>query len=182
MEIKNQRQKMLFIVVGVIFALYVGDSFIFSPLAASWKDRAKQIADLRQKVSAGTNLINHAASIQGQWDRMQTNALPANTSLAEGQMLKAFERWERAAGLTRISIKPQWKDADTDYKTLECRADYNGDIAKFTRLLYEIEKDPMGLKVDNIEISARDDYGAQLTLGLQVSGLLLNLSGTASQP
>jgi len=43
-----------------------------------------------------------------------------------------------------------------------------------TRLLYEIEKDPMGVKIQNMEITSRDETGQQLTLGLQVSGLILN--------
>jgi hypothetical protein len=58
--------------------------------------------------------------------------------------------------------------------TLECRADTFGNLASLTRFLYEIEKDPLALKVDAIEIAARDNEGQQLTLGVQISGLLLN--------
>jgi hypothetical protein len=34
----------------------------------------------------------------------------------------------------------------------------------------------MGLKVDSVELSSRDDRGTQLALGLTVSGLILNPS------
>jgi hypothetical protein len=37
-----------------------------------------------------------------------------------------------------------------------------------------VEKDPLALKVETIEITSRDDNGQQLALALQVSGLLLN--------
>ena len=48
--------------------------------------------------------------------------------------------------------------------------------------LYEVEKDPVGLKVDSVEISSRDDNGRQLALGLQVSGLLINPNPAPKQP
>ena len=49
-----------------------------------------------------------------------------------------------------------------------------GNLAAITRFLYDIEKDPLALKIDSVELSARDDGGDQLALGLQVSGLLLS--------
>ena len=58
--------------------------------------------------------------------------------------------------------------------TLECRVDASGSLATVSRFLYEIESDPIALKVDALELSAKDTEGQQLTLGLQVSGLLLN--------
>ena len=47
--------------------------------------------------------------------------------------------------------------------------------ARLSRFLYNIEKDPMALKIESVEITARDKEGAQLSLGLQISGLVLNL-------
>jgi Tfp pilus assembly protein PilO len=173
MEIKN-RQKLLLIGAGICVVLLMGDSFVLSPLIASWKDREKTIQDLRTKVGDGTNLLNRAAAINRRWDRMQTNTLPSNVSQAEAEMLKSFDRWERDTGITRVSFKPQWKQSDEDYATLECRADYTGDIDRLKRFLYEVEHDPLGLKVQAVEISSRDDAGQQLTMGLEVSGLLLN--------
>ena len=42
-----------------------------------------------------------------------------------------------------------------------------------TRFLYDIEEDPLALKLESVALSARDDTGQQLTLGLQISGLAL---------
>jgi hypothetical protein len=61
--------------------------------------------------------------------------------------------------------------------TLECRADAFGSIQAVSRFLYEVERDPLALKVEVVEIMPRDTAGQQLTLGLQVSGLVLNLEG-----
>ena len=86
-------------------------------------------------------------------------------------MLRAFDRWSQTSGVSVSSIRPQWKRAGDDYMTLECRADISGNLESVTRLLYEIEHDPMGVKVDSADIATRDTDGAHITLGLQVSGL-----------
>src|SRR5205085_2668773 len=94
---------------------------------------------------------------------------------AENLMFRAFDRWTQASRITMAGIKPQWKrSSDENYMTYECRADAIGDMASITRFLFELEKDPMALKVESVEISSRDNNGRQLSLGVQVSGLLLN--------
>jgi len=42
-----------------------------------------------------------------------------------------------------------------------------------SRFLYDLEKDPMALKLQSVEVSARDTEGQQLALALQVSALVL---------
>ena len=49
-----------------------------------------------------------------------------------------------------------------------------GNLRTLTQFLYDIEKDPLALKLESVELSARDTGGQQLTLGLQISGLVLN--------
>ena len=103
------------------------------------------------------------------------HTLAENVSTAENEVLRAFERWSQESRISISSIKPQWKrGGDDDYVTLECRADAFGNISAVTRFLYEVEKDPLALKVESVEISARDSGGQQLELGLVVSGLQLN--------
>ena len=53
--------------------------------------------------------------------------------------------------------------------------DTESNVARRLRSLErELEKDPLALKIDSVEINARDNNGQQLSLGLQVSGLRLN--------
>ena len=49
-----------------------------------------------------------------------------------------------------------------------------GDLSKLSRFLYSVEKDPMALRMELVELGARDKEGQQLSLGLQLSGLVLN--------
>ena len=92
----------------------------------------------------------------------------------ESQMMKAFERWSKSASVSVSSIRPQWKEAQEDYKMLECRADVGGSLSAIGHFLYQIERDPLGVKVDSMELTTRNNDGSQLALVIQVSGLLLN--------
>src|SRR5207247_5376933 len=132
-----------------------------------------RIAELKKSVSQGGMLLQRESTIRTRWDNMRTNTLPDNVSAAENEMLQAFERWSQDSCISVASIKPQWKRAGEDYMTLECRADAFGSIQALSQFLYSVEKDPLALKVEAVEISSRDDTGQQLSLALQVSGLLL---------
>ena len=172
MKIQN-RQQLLGIIAIVIVGLWAGDRLVLTPLTQSWKARAARIAQLKKSVDQGSKLLERERGIRERWDHMRTNTLAQARSEAESQVFKSFDRWSRDGGVTINSIKPRWKEED-DYLTLECRADAAGNLTTLTRFLYEIEKDSLALKVDSVELSTRDSRGQQLTLGLTVSGLLLN--------
>lgn len=175
MEIKN-RQKTLVILAALGVAFLLGDKMVVSPLMAGWDARAKQIAELTKQVNQGSLLVSRDAVIRDRWENMRTNTLPADVSFAENEVLTAFERWSKASGISISSIKPQWKQAGEDFMTLECRADAFGNIQAVTRFLYEVEKDPLALRVEALEVSTRDNDGQQLAVGLQVSGLQLGVA------
>jgi hypothetical protein len=143
------------------------------PLSHSWSSRSAQIKLLRAKVSEGKQLIRREPVIRSRWSEMNTNTLPENTSLAEQQVLKAFDNWSRDTGADISSIMPQWKNDSTNYVTLNCRVEASGNLGTLSRFIYDIEKGPAALKLDSVELSAHDPAGRQLTLGLQISGLAL---------
>jgi len=89
-------------------------------------------------------------------------------------VFKAFDRWAQSSGATVSTIKPQFKEVDTNYAVLECRADVTGTVPVLKKFLYDMEKDPVGLKIDSVQLESRDDNGQQIGLALQVSGLILN--------
>lgn len=172
MKIKNRQQVFAFVAIGLV-ALWAGDKLLLTPLANSWSARAKRITELRRQVGEGRVVLERDRVIQNRWDSMRTNTLPENTSLAEQQLFEAFDRWSRDSGISVTSVKPQWKRNSDEYSTLECRVDAYGSLSAVTRFLYGIEKDPLALKVETAELTARDNSGQQLTLGLVLSGLRL---------
>lgn len=177
MQIKN-RQQLLIIGAVVAIALFAGDQLVLSPLLKVWSTRAARVAELHKKIDQGNMLVQReqlpGQSIRSRWDKMSRNALPNNTSAAEQQVYKAIDLWAQNSGVAISAITPQWKHDSDDYMTFECRVDAAGDLGKLSRFLYSVEQDPMALKLELVELGARDKEGQQLSLGLQLSGLVLN--------
>lgn len=169
----EQRQQFLIVLTIAAVGLFVGVNYIITPLAGLWSARSTQIKELRTRVGDGKKLVAREAGIRGHWSDMLTNSLPDNTSLAEQQMLKSLDGWARGSGSEIISIMPQWKSDSTNYMTLNCRVEATGTIGTLSQFIYSIEKGPAALKLDSVELSARDAAGQQLTLGMQISGLAL---------
>jgi Tfp pilus assembly protein PilO len=171
----EERQKFLIVLTIVVVGLVVGERFIYEPLANWWKARSDKIASLRELVKNGKALTQtqREQGIRSRWDEMRTNTLPINTSLADQEVQEALNRWKRDSGVSINGLTPQWKNDTEDYMTLNCRVEASGDLAMLSRFLYEIEKDPMALKLDSVELGAQDKTGQQLQLGLQISGLVL---------
>lgn len=173
MNLTKRQQLLAFLAIALV-GLYVADKLVFTPLMKSWQARSERIVELKEQVRDGNETLKREIALREQWDRMRTNTLTNVKSEAESQMLKAFERWSKDGGVSVSSIRPQWKEAEEAYKTLECRADVGGSLSAIAHFLYLIERDPLGVKVDSLEITTRDNDGSQLALVVQVSGLLLN--------
>ena len=179
----DNRQKLLIILTFSLLALLAGDKLIYSPLVRLWKTRETEIKTLRTKVSEGAALVRREDVIRGRWDNMRTNTLPNNPSLAQERVLKAFQEWAQESGVSLNAITPQWKSDSDDYKTLVCRVDASGTLWMLSRFIYDIENasspnnksstGTLGLKLESVDFSTKDNTGQQLSLGLQISGLVL---------
>ena len=172
MEIKN-REKVLAVALGVCALLWLGNVLVLKPLGASWHARSERIAELTTRLRDGRQLLQRAPAVLERWDHMQTNSLPPTAPLAESKVLTAFDRWVLDSGVIPGSFRPQLKETDDNYSTLECRADVAGDRDQIERFLDDLEKDPTALKLDSVELTSRDDKGTQLALVLEMSGLML---------
>lgn len=169
----QHRQRLLVWVAAAVLAVLLGDRLILTPAIKHWKARSARIADLRKKVSQGALLLDRARTIRERWASMQDNVLTNNLSAAENDLIKAFDRWSRDSGISVSAIRPQAKRGEDDAYTLECRADAFGSLSSIARFLYLLEKDPIALRIDSVELNRRDPQAQQLTLGLQVNALLL---------
>ena len=172
MKVQN-RQQVLVVVTLALLALYVGNLLIYGPMVKWWDARQDRIKELRQEVKEGKSMVRRESYIRSEWSNMRTNALPDDPSQAEQQLLKAFNGWAGDSGVNVNSVTPQWGNDQDDYSTLDCRVEASGDIGTLSRFLYEIESDPMALQLVSLELTASDDKGQQLTLGLDVNGLAL---------
>lgn len=172
MKIKN-RQEFLVVLTIAAFALLVGVNFILEPLGGWWSARQAQIKELRTEVTEGQQLIRRESGIRGRWADMTANALPVNTSLAEQKLLTAVDDWSRSSGAEVTSLMPQWKNESTNYLTLTCRVETSGDLGALSKFLYDLERGPMALRLDSLELGAHDKDGQQMTLSTEINGLAL---------
>jgi hypothetical protein len=172
MKIENRQQFLVMLTIAAA-ALFVGVNFIAEPLGGWWSSRQKQIKELRARVDEGNQLIKRESFIRGRWADMRTNALPASTAVAESQLLKAVDDWSRESGAQVTSLMPQWKTESTNYLTLACRVETAGDIGSLSKFLYDLEKGPLALRLDAVELGARDKEGQQMTMSVELNGLAL---------
>lgn len=172
MRIKNRQQALAVVAAGLV-GLLLADRLVFTPLVAFWKRRADQLVTVRTSVLQGEALIEREPIVMRQWDQMQSNMLVGEISVAEDRFLKAVERWAQEGRVSLSSVKPQWQRGTDKFATLECNLEASGNLSAITRFLYEIERDPMGVKIVRTQINARDDAGEQLTLNLQLSALAM---------
>lgn len=173
MQIKNRQQLLTFLTIAVV-ALFAGDKLILSPLIDLWKTRAATIAELRKKVDQGRTTLERERTIRDRWEQMRRNSLPSSTSAAEQTFFKAMDAWARDSQVVVGALTPQWKREADDFMTLQCRVDASGNIASLSRFVYDIEKDPMALKLESIGLASKDKEGQLLSLNLQLSGLVFN--------
>lgn len=170
----SNRQRLLVIVTAAALLLLILDRIVFTPLGANWRARATEIARLQKNVTEGRGVIARAARTRALWAEMQSQSLPKEPAQAEQDLVSAFDRWGRMSNIELGSIKPQWKrGASNRNSQLECRVDASGSVTTLSRFLFEVEKSPLALRIDSVELTSRDEYGQKLTLGLLVSGLRL---------
>ena len=171
-DLKNRQPLLLVAALGVV-ALYVVNLILLTPLTNAWKARAERIATLRKQVTQGAQLVQRQTTLRSRWDQMRRHALPNDNSAAEQQVFGAIESWKQNSGAVVTAINPQWKHDAEEYMTYACRLDVSGNLAALSRFLYEIEKDPVALKLEAVDLGTRDKQGQLLTLGVQFSSLVL---------
>jgi hypothetical protein len=169
-----KRQRWLILVAGAGVLLLVLDRIVFSPLTDVWKAHSAEIQQLKGSVANGRSIIARGEHLRQVWADIQSGALPGDQAQSEHDVISAFESAGRASGTELGSIKPLWKHGAIDgYSLLECRLDAAGTLPGVSRFLYELERSPLAMHADSVELVSRDDTGQRLTLSLTISGLRL---------
>jgi hypothetical protein len=171
-QIKN-RQQVLMVVALSALGVFAANLLLLGPLVDTWKARSARLDVLREQVTHGKTLLQRQQVIRGRWRQMEDNTLTNDTSAAEQQLFRALDSWRQDSRVVINGVTPQWKHDADDYMTYQCRLDASGSLPALSKFLYDIERDPRALRLDSVELSARDKDGQQLVLGLQLSGLVL---------
>ncbi len=171
---ESDRRKQI-LVVGAIICIgaLAGDKLILSPLVELWRTRAERVAELETSLNKGRLLVDREKALTERWQEMRLSSLPAEVSVAENQVLKSIDKWTLESGLGVASLKLQWTGSEHGFRELEFRAVARGSMEMIARFLYELEKDPLGLKVEEMEIASRGDSGDTLALVVRFTGIVL---------
>jgi hypothetical protein len=184
----EKRKKTLFIAAIVVITLLTADKLLWPSLSGLWAQRAVRIVELKKNIEQGTMLLKREKSVRAKWSNMMRTTLPSDASAAEIKILKSVDSWAQQSRVNLSSIKPQWKQNPKDrqnnkeYSTLECRVDANGDMATLSRFLYNLEQDPLPLRIEDLQLTARDNLGQELTLSVRFTGLALVEQNKEQQP
>ena len=116
----------------------------------------------------------------------QADALDVSLSMEFVEMAATLIRWKsrallpadpdlRAKGPDPRSdlIQQLLKHGVPDFVTFTGDTVFDGNDTTQWPVFFDIEKDPLPLRLEIVELSSRDSEGQQLALGLQVSGLVL---------
>jgi len=57
---------------------------------------------------------------------------------------------------------------------LSCRVETSGDLGALSKFLYDVERGPMAVRLDSVELTERDKDGQQLTMSAEINGLVLS--------
>jgi len=169
----NRREKRLVILVAICVGAFLADWFVITPLFGLWAERSGRIVELKESIAKGEMLVDREETIKRRWADMQARSLPNNESDSESRVLASISEWTSASGLDLSSVKPRWpRPADT-HKTLQVKAVGEGNLDSIARFLYSVEQDPAALRVEKVEITARDESGSRLLLEVDLDGLIL---------
>lgn len=169
----NNRNRLLVITVAVCLGLLILDRIVLGPMLEGWKQREARIAKLETQIAKGEALLSHKAGYEARWDEMVKNSLPAEQSEAELMIYSALNDWSKS-GLSLNSQRPQpWVIEKDGTRHVDFRVLATGSIGSIARFLYDVEQDPRALRVQDIEISARDDAGSNLSLNMLLTGVTL---------
>ena len=169
----KRRERWLVVLALVCFGALAGDKMVVSPLVKLWKTRRERIVALEQSLSKGHALLERETMMNQRWEGMKTRGLPLEPSVAENEVLQAVSRWSRESRLGVNSQKPRWVRDEEDHTRLEWRVTAQGGLESIARFLYEMEHDPLAVKIETAQIAAAGDTANNLTLDVQFTGLLL---------
>ena len=169
-----KRQRVLVLLVGAGLILLGLDRVVFTPLSDVWRARSAELQRLKGSVASGRNTTARGARMRQVWAEIRSGALPSDPAQSEYEVLSAIENWGRASAIDLGSIKPLWKHGTTDdYSLLECRLEATGNLPALSRFLFELEKSPLAMHAESVELVSRDDTGQRLMLSLTLTGLRL---------
>ena len=171
MDQAEKRQKMLVADAIAAVVLALGDFMVLTPLTNAWQARAKRIEDLKAKVAKGQLTLDRETSTRARWDKYKRRGLTVDRAGSESDVLKMVNDWSGKSRFNVSSIRPSWRDDEKDHVRLLCRVAGDGSVESIARFLFQLDAEETAIRVETIELTARDKDGQRLGVDLEFSAL-----------
>ena len=165
------RKHWLLIAAGACVALLAADRVVIGPLSSTWKARSARIKDLAQSIENGRVLLDRRDALQTQWKEIEQQALSNDAPKAESKVLNAVNSWAAESRFTVTAVIPRWVEDETLGPRVEVRVSGTGDLEAVSRFLYALETSSLPLRLEDVEMRARNDTGREIGLDARFSGL-----------
>ncbi len=170
---KNKRERLLLGATALVVAAFAADRMVITPLTELWSERSERIEELTARLEKGELLAGREEAIDEQWEAMHDGALPEDAAAAEREVLTAIGEWASRSRINVTALKPRWVEDEELGRLLEIRLSAGGSLEALSRFLYELEREELALRLEDVDLSARDTRGAELSLDARFTGILL---------
>jgi hypothetical protein len=131
---------------------------------------AEQRDAASQSIADGASILPQQDSLK-KLEAMMSGSMMTDSSAAEGQLLHVVQDWEVKAGITGDSFQRIGASRQNGFVLLRFDVSAHGNMTALATFLYQVETAAIPLRVDNVQISARDGQPEALKMHLMISTL-----------
>jgi hypothetical protein len=167
----SKREKYIAIGLGATLGLVVLNWAVIGPLGDWGEQIAAQTRVAEGEASAERTLFNRERRDKKIWAEIMKGGLKDDPSEADSQLQYAIADWTRASGMTDLSIRPERQVTSNGFVEIALLASGTGSTVTVGKLLRQMETAPIPVRIEDLQISSRNDGTDDLKVQLKLSTL-----------
>ena len=171
MTLKAREKILLYVTIGVI-SLFVMERVFFYQFRKKLKNLYQQIKVSEANLRTGLEVQKRKETILAEYQKYQTYLTTPNVSDGDrvASFLKEVERIAQESGVSIINLNPKNEPLQlVDYKQYTVDLRIEGDVEAVVDFLYQIQKSPLLIQLENLSISAKGEDAALLRVETTVN-------------
>jgi len=160
-RILTKREKLIFYFTAVIMVFGAGFNFLIIPVLNKYDSLNKEISISRAKLAKHLRLLSQKEGIQNKYSKFSSKFKFSAQQDAYLTVLSELENLAKNANIRIVDLRPQRavgnKRAYSEI-LIDLRAE--GDIAGYTRFIYDVENSLLLLKIKKFQLNAKPNTPA----------------------
>jgi len=174
----TSRERYITIAVLVAAGIFALDRLALSPYVARRAELTEQLAIKSQNVADAQALLGREQRLRSILTGMGPT-LRSDASTIEGELLHLLQGWQQKAGLGNASFQRVQAMNERGFMHLRFHVAAVGSLPSVAMLLYEVERSPIPLRVDDVQVTPKRESGDELQVQITVSTLGRQTDGSA---